>query len=123
MNTNHSLFPVKLITILELFEKSKRGKESILYAKRCACVGYPEDGLIRAVMSSPQLFQVLNLDRNYRVRLAYTTSMLNVYETKLELYSHNGSLLQIMKHPDWSMELSLAIETELLERFCNINPL
>lgn len=127
MNTNHSLFPVKLIRILELFEGSQKGRECIKRADDCMAVNSPEDNKTRAVLSSPQLFQVLyqalDLDEMRRIRLAYHKDMLHIYETSLELYNHSGELLQVITHPEWSMELSLAIETELLERVLNINPL
>lgn len=123
MNTNHSLFPVKLIRILELFEDSQKGRECIKLTACYTMVDSPEDSKTRAVLSSPQLFQVLNLGGLSRIRLAYHKDMLHIYETSLELYNHSGELLQVITHPEWSMELSLAIETELLERVLNINPL
>lgn len=123
MHTLHALFPVKLLAILELFEQSKRGSEVIKVATKIPVVQPPEDGFTRAVMSSPPLFDVINDTAVARIRLAYSTSMLLIYQTRLELYSCDGKLLEVVKHPKWSMALSLAIEAELLERILDINPL
>lgn len=124
MNTTHALFPVKLLEILNMYEKSKRGKECIHAASNISIVKSPNDGFTRTIMSSPPLFGVINDSAVQRLRLAYkSNTFTNLYETRLELYSADGELLETVKHPKWSMALSLAIETELLERILNINPL
>lgn len=124
MKTNHSLFPVKLLSILKMFEESENGQSRINMSNHLQFLKLPNDNMTRAVLSSPQMFQVLHLKGQHRLRLAYySDDMRRVYETSLEIYDHAGNPIQVIKHPEWSMELSLAIESELLERVLDINPL
>lgn len=124
MSTLHALFPVKLLSIIKLFEKSKRGSQQIELSNNIKGIKLPADNRTRAVLSSAPLFNVIQDDEVTRIRLAYYPNIIpGVHQTQLELYTTSGDLLKIIKYPDWSMSLSLAIEAELLERVCNINPL
>lgn len=122
--TTHALFPVKLLAILDMFINSKRGAECMKQTTHYIQVQQPVDDKLRAVMSSPPLFDVINNNCVGRIRLAFKPDdMLAVYETALELYSVDGELLHVVKNPEWSLPLSLAIEAELLERILDVNPL
>lgn len=124
MSTLHALFPVKLLSILNLFVESKRGTQEIYRSSQFTQVQLPEDGRLRSVMSSPPLFDVINDPAVQRIRLAFVRNdMLQVYKTSLEMYSATGELLSSVSMRDWSMILSLAIEAELLERILDVNPL
>lgn len=124
MRKLHALFPVKLFDILQRFEKSKRGQEQLNMSNHLQFLKLPNDDMTRAVMSSPPLFDVLEEPNAARIRLAYyRDNMRYIYETQIELYSSSGDLLEIIKQPEWTMALSLAIEAELLERILDINPL
>lgn len=124
MNTLHALFPVKILAILKQYERSRSGQECIKLVSHVKGLQLPEDNFTRTLMSSPPLFDVINKEDVRRIRLAYMPdNMLKVYEIQLELYAITGELLEVVKLPNWSMALSLAIEAELLERILNINPL
>ena len=76
---------MKLLAILNMYQKSKRGAECIAQAKCITVIKSPNDGFIRTVLSSPPLFDVLHDSRVGRIRLAFKPDdMLAVYETKLE---------------------------------------
>lgn len=123
MFTDHALFPVKFINILNIYEESKKGRNSINLCDHIKEITPRTDGLTRTVMSSPPLFDIIESNIVSRIRLAYTKDLLYVHSSRLELYTAGGELVKFFKYDDWSMALSLAIEAELLEKILNINPL
>lgn len=123
MFTCHALFPVKFINILNTYEESKKGKNSIDLCNHIKEITPRTDGLTRTVMSSPPLFDIIDSNIVSRIRLAYTTDLLYIDKSRLELYTAGGELVRFFKYDDWSVALSLAIEAELLEKILDINPL
>lgn len=119
------LFPVKMVAILNKLSRNKKWIGAINSAKSIACA-YPNDSRTRVILCSPQVIHVLRQELNkdfFRVRYSYNEGITEVYQSSIEVYSEHGELMHIINNADWSLALSLAIETEMLEILSNINPL
>lgn len=123
----NALFPIKLMNILNLLAKNTKWLNLVNHASdNAAKCEYPFDGRTRTILCSPQVVYMTTKEANtkyYRIRLAYNPECYRVSRnTALELYDANGKMIKTIPHSEWSAELSLALETELLEILLNINP-
>lgn len=121
----NALFPTKLFVILGILENCSKWIHAQRATKDIPCE-YPDLVRTRVLLCSPQvLVAVRNITKEdyIRVRFAYINKFSELRKASVEVYASNGKLLCSLEQQSWSFELSLAVETEMLEMLLNINPM